>query len=253
MFSTTKIIAVATLLLGPFDALAGAIYRRMDEVRVIQRNNNGDPQESLTLDPRVNQPSNVLTGQENGGDPGQVASLTSKNNFINFCLTQDVPLTDGQQIPTGSCSPTPMGRIAAKDKQPSCKFVFPPNLDQSLTANQPFTLKMAINNVETGFFANPNTKYYSAPQTVNGDGIIIGHSHVVIQLLAALDTIVPLDPNIFAFFKGLNEQAINGILSADVPTGLAAGAYRICSINSSTNHQPVLVNIAQHGSLDDCS
>jgi hypothetical protein len=35
-------------------------------------------------------------------------------------------------------------------------------------------------------------------------------------------------------------------------SGLPAGAYRMCSINSSTNHQPVLVNIAQHGSLDDC-
>jgi hypothetical protein len=57
-----------------------------------------------------------------------------------------------------------MGRIGAKNKQPSCKFVFPPNLDTSLTENQPFTLKLAVNNIVTGFFANPNTKYYSAPQ-----------------------------------------------------------------------------------------
>lgn len=57
-----------------------------------------------------------------------------------------------------------MGRIAAKDKQPSCKFVFPPNLDTSLTENQPFTMKMAIKNIVTGLFANPDVKYYSAPQ-----------------------------------------------------------------------------------------
>jgi len=57
-----------------------------------------------------------------------------------------------------------MGRIAAKDKQPSCKFVFPPNLDESLKENQTFTLQMAIKNVETGLFANPASKYYSAPQ-----------------------------------------------------------------------------------------
>jgi len=57
-----------------------------------------------------------------------------------------------------------MGRIAAKDKQPSAKFVFPGNLDTSLTENQTFTLKMAIKNVVTGSFANPNVKYYSAPQ-----------------------------------------------------------------------------------------
>jgi transcription initiation factor TFIID subunit 15 len=57
-----------------------------------------------------------------------------------------------------------MGRIAAKDKQPSSKFVFPQNFDKSLQPNQPFTIKMAINNLATGSFVNPNTKYYAAPQ-----------------------------------------------------------------------------------------
>jgi len=57
-----------------------------------------------------------------------------------------------------------MGRIAAKDKQPSCKFTFPGNLDESLKENETFTLQLAIRNVETGFFANPAVKYYSAPQ-----------------------------------------------------------------------------------------
>ena len=71
--------------------------------------------------------------------------------------------------------------------------------------------------------------------------------------MPSLDTTQPLDPNDFDFFKGLNAPAADGILSADVLTGLPAGDYRICSINSSTNHQPCLVNIAQHGSLDDCS
>ena len=27
----------------------------------------------------------------------------------------------------------------------------------------------------------------------------------------------------------------------------------MCSINSSANHQPAIVAVAQHGSLDDCS
>jgi hypothetical protein len=57
-----------------------------------------------------------------------------------------------------------MGHIAAKNKQPSCKFVFPPNLDASLKANQTFTLKLSIKNIETGYFANPAVKFYSAPQ-----------------------------------------------------------------------------------------
>ena len=63
---------------------------------------------------------------------------------------------------------------------------------------------------------------------------------------------MPLDPEVFVFFKGLNAPAKDGILTAEVPSGLPAGAYRMCSINTSSNHQPVLVSVAQHGSLDDC-
>ena len=76
---------------------------------------------------------------------------------------------------------------------------------------------------------------------------------MVIQSIPSLESTEPLDPEVFAFFKGLNEKADqDGNLSAEVPSGLPAGFYRMCSINSSTNHQPVLVNVAQHGSLDDC-
>jgi len=57
-----------------------------------------------------------------------------------------------------------MGRLAAKDKQPSSKFVFPGNLDASLKENQSFILKLAIRNLVTGFFSNSKFKYYSAPQ-----------------------------------------------------------------------------------------
>lgn len=57
-----------------------------------------------------------------------------------------------------------MGRIAAKDRQPAAKFVFPPNGDTSLKENQPFTVKLAVINLATGVFVNPNTKYYAAPQ-----------------------------------------------------------------------------------------
>jgi hypothetical protein len=59
--------------------------------------------------------------------------------------------------------------------------------------------------------------------------------------------------------QGLNEAAEGGILSVDVvptdpndPPGFAPGSYRLCSINAAANHQPVIVPIAQHGSLDDC-
>lgn len=211
----------------------------------------GDPQTSLALDPSQVQSNAKLTGQAGTPEAGQVNSLTSANNFINFCLTQNgVPITNGLQTKTGSCNPTIMGRILATDKLVSSKFVFPVN-NQDVAANQDFTIQMSIKNMVTGNFVNPNTNYYAAPCQVDGSGTVIGHSHVVIEKVASITSTTVLDPTLFVFFKGLNAAAANGVLSADVAGGLPAGSYRLASINTCANHQPVLGSVAQHGSFDD--
>jgi hypothetical protein len=184
-------------------------------------------------------------------EAGQVPSLTSTNNFINFCATQKgVPLTNGQQIRSGSCNPTIMGRIIATSKMPSCKFAFPQNL-ATLKANTAFTIKMNIKNLVTGNFVNAQQNYYAAPAQVDNSGTLIGHSHVVIEKVDSFQTTKVSDPNVFAFFKGLNAAAQGGVLTADVTGGLPAGTYKMSSINSAANHQPALAAVAQHGSLDD--
>lgn len=161
-----------------------------------------------------------------------------------------LPITNGKQIVAGSCNPAPMGVLAAKTRMPSGKFVFPANL-ATIEANQPFTISYAIKNLITGNFVNAQENYFAAPQTVNGEGVIEGHSHVVIEKLTGLDQTTPTDPTKFVFFQGLNGAAVNGVLTADVTDGLDAGFYRLASINSSSNHQPVLVSVAQHGTVDD--
>ncbi|KAF8167853.1 hypothetical protein B0H34DRAFT_34183 [Crassisporium funariophilum] len=213
--------------------------------------NSANAQTSTTLDPGV-----IAAGFENDGQDvptaGQVASLTSSNNFINFCLTvPNLPITNGKQVATGSCNPAPMGVIPSSDNMPSAKFVFPLNGDTTIKENTAFTIQMAVANFETGNFVNAAENYFSAPQQVNGQGQIIGHSHVVVEPLTALDQTTPTDPKKFVFFKGLNAAAVNGVLTADVTAGLPAGFYKLSSINTAANHQPVLVPIAQHGSLDD--
>lgn len=203
----------------------------------------------IALDPQV-----IATGFEKDGqqtpEANQVASLTSANNFINFCLTVDVPITNGKQIKTGSCNPAPMGVIPASNKVPSSKFVSPKNF-ATVDANKNFTIEMAIQGMETGHFVNAQSNYFSAPQQLNSKGQIIGHSHVVIEELASLTQTKPTDPNKFAFFLGLNTAAKNGILTAQVTKGLPAGFYKLSSINTAANHQPVLGPVAQHGSFDD--
>ncbi|EJF58808.1 hypothetical protein DICSQDRAFT_172632 [Dichomitus squalens LYAD-421 SS1] len=212
--------------------------------------NSNDPQSSLTLLDSVIAKGFEQNGQANA-TAGQVASLTSSNNFINFCATvPNLPITNGQQITSGSCNPAPMGVIAAQSNMPSSKFVFPKN-GATIPANQDFTIQMAIAHLNTGNFVNPDTNYFAAPQVVDSAGDITGHSHVVVEALTALDQTTVTDPTKFAFFKGLNSAAQGGVLTADVAGGLPAGTYRLSSINTAANHQPVLVAVAQHGSLDD--
>lgn len=213
--------------------------------------NNPDPQSSTTLDPRV-----IATGFLNNGqdvqEAGQVASITSNNNFINYCLTQgNLPITNGLQITSGSCNPAPIGTIPAVSLMPSSKFSNPANGD-TITANQAFTISMNIQNLDTGNFVNANENYFAAPQQLNAQGQIIGHTHVVIEAINGLADTTPTNPQTFAFFKGVNTAAVNGAVTADVTSGVPAGTYRLCSINSSSNHQPVIVPVAQHGGLDDC-
>jgi len=214
--------------------------------------NNPNVQDSLTLDPSV-----IATGFEQNGQEtpaaGQVASLTSSNNFINFCATvPNKPITNGQQIKTGSCNPAPMGIIAATTNMPSAKFVNPVNGQDVAAANTAFNMTVAINNLETGNFVNADANYYSAPQQINQAGDIIGHSHFTVQAVPSFTSTTPLDPNVFAFFKGINQAATNGQVSEAVTAGLPAGVYRACTINTDANHAPCLVAVAQHGSLDDC-
>jgi hypothetical protein len=193
-----------------------------------------------------------LGSKENGlnnATSGTAASLTSTNNFINFCLGKTI--TDGQQIKPGSCNPTPMGDLPSSDKIPSAKFVTPANL-ATVKSNTPFTMKVAFNNIELGTFTNPDSAYFAAPQQINKDGTIIGHTHFVIEAVGSLTSTKPTDPLKFAFFKGIdNATDADGTVSTDVTAGLPNGVYRLATLTTAANHQNVNVPIAQHGTVED--
>ncbi|KAF9651289.1 hypothetical protein BDM02DRAFT_3163282 [Thelephora ganbajun] len=211
-------------------------------------NNNGNggntnPQTSLTLDPSIIQ---NINGK--GQATGEADSLVSPNNFIGFCVGKTI--TNGKQVQGGSCNPTPMGDIPSVDNMPSVKFEFPSN-GGDIQPNTPFTIVMNTNGMQTGTFTNAANTYYAAPQQLNNAGQIIGHNHVVVEQIPALDSTQPTNPRVFAFFKGLNAAAVNGKLTADVTKGLPAGTYRMSSITAAANHQSVVMPVAQRGSVDD--
>jgi hypothetical protein len=145
--------------------------------------------------------------------------------------------------------------IPSVDNIPSAKFIFPPNF-AALAKNKAFTVQVVINNLETGWFTNPDSTFLSAPLVVNAEGDIMGHSHVVIEQLTGFGQTTPTDPKQFVYFKALNSPAVNGVLSTNVTGGLPAGYYRIAAIHSGANHQPSACNLCYipgmpHG-LADC-
>ncbi|KIJ21436.1 hypothetical protein PAXINDRAFT_123179 [Paxillus involutus ATCC 200175] len=216
--------------------------------------NSSSAQTSLTLLPSVIAPNFAQNGQNtNTSEPGQVPSITSTNNFINWCDTlPNMTITNGQQITSGSCNPAPMGAIPSTSNMPSAKFVSPPNL-AVVPANITFQITLAIRGMQTGFFVNPDTNYLAAPQQLNAtSGQIQGHSHIVIEALESLTQTTPTDPTKFAFFVGVNSKAdAQGQLYANVTGGLPEGTYKMSTMNSAMNHQPVLLPVAQRGSPDD--
>ncbi|KAJ6622949.1 hypothetical protein B0H10DRAFT_1787164 [Mycena sp. CBHHK59/15] len=206
-----------------------------------------DPQSSLTLLASV-----IASGFENDGQDipvaGQSSSLTSTNNYINFCGTTSLPITNGTQVRTGFCNPAPMGVLPGITNMPSSKFTYPRNGD-ILAPNAPMTVGLSVTKLATGNFADASTAYLSAPQQLT-NGQIDGHAFIIIEQLSSPSQITPTDPLNFAFFKGLNQQAQDGVLTANV-VGLPTGFYRMSSIITATNHQPALVPVMQHGLLDD--
>ena len=121
-----------------------------------------------------------------------------------------------------------------------------PALGDDVDENTTFNVQVQTQGLAAGSFTNPTVTYYAAPQELNG-GKIVGHTHVTIQTLGdSLNPSTPPDPTTFVFFKGINDDGNGqGLLSATVTGGLPAGNYRVCTMASSSNHQPVLMPVAQ--------
>ncbi|KAJ7314743.1 hypothetical protein DFH08DRAFT_426510 [Mycena albidolilacea] len=208
-------------------------------------------QDSLTIDP------SVIQNTDDGQNPpvtGQSAADLSKNNFANLCALTlpKVPLTNGLQITTGSCNPIPIGMIPSVDNMPSHKFQSPKNLD-TIASGQTFTITLATKGIQLGTFTNAQKTYFGNPQKLNAQGQIIGHTHIVMEAIDSLTTTKVTNPQNFIFFKGVNDKAdAQGNVKVDVTGGVKPGVYRMCTIVASQTHQPAIVPIAQHGSLDDC-
>jgi hypothetical protein len=145
-----------------------------------------------------------------------------------------------------------MGDIPSTQNMISSIILNPPN-GGNIAADQTFNIDLQLQGLVAGSFTNAQATYYAAPQALQG-GQIVGHTHVTVQAMGSANPSTPLDPTKFAFFKGINDAGNGkGLLSATVTGGLPAGIYRVCTMASASNHQPVLMPVAQRGAQDDCN
>ena len=137
-----------------------------------------------------------------------------------------------------------MGNIPASTNMVSTIITFP-QAGSTIPANTDFNFTLQTQNLVAGVFTNPDTTYYAAPQDLQG-GNVIGHSHVTVQTLGdSINPTTPPDPATFVFFKGINDAGNGqGLLAAAVAGGLPAGIYRVCTLGSSANHQPLLMPVS---------
>jgi len=147
-----------------------------------------------------------------------------------------------------------MGDIPAKSLMISSIITYPLPGSATIESDTTFNISVQTINLVAGSFTNADATYYAAPQALSG-GKVIGHTHVTVQDMGKnLNPTTPLDATQFAFFKGINDPGNGqGLLQATVTGGLPAGNYRVCTLTSSSNHQPVIMPVAQRGSQDDCT
>lgn len=62
-------------------------------------------------------------------------------------------------------------------------IIISPQHNQNIaSAHKNFNVVLAVDNLAAGQFTNPDTTYYSAPQQLNNEGNILGHTHITIQV-----------------------------------------------------------------------
>lgn len=147
-----------------------------------------------------------------------------------------------------------MGDIPAKTAMVSSVITFPETNGQAINSDTTFNISVQMSNLVAGSFTNADATYYAAPQALQG-GQVVGHTHVTVQDMGkSLNPTTALDATQFAFFKGINDAGNGkGLLQAVVTGGLPAGNYRVCTMASASNHQPVIMPVAQRGTADDCT
>jgi hypothetical protein len=181
-------------------------------------------------------------------------SLTSTNNFINFCAGTLLPIADGRQVTTGSCNPAPIGMIQTASNMPSVLITGPRNGD-IVEANSILKINLAVQGLESGFGVNPAENFLAAPQILGGGlGKIVGHYHLVIEELDSLNSTALNDIRKYVFHQIVKDASdTKGSIETSISDGLPEGFYRMTATIHAENYQPIVGPVSRRGSFNDAS
>ncbi|KAJ7903199.1 hypothetical protein B0H13DRAFT_2512158 [Mycena leptocephala] len=199
-------------------------------------------------------PSVIQTTDDGQNPPvaGQTAADLSKNNFANACaLTPKVRLPMVSKSPADPAIPSPLAKFPPS---PTCRLeISEPEEPRHYRLRRHLQHRPQDQKHPARHLHQRPEDVFCQPTEAQRSGQIIGHTHVVMETIDSLTTTKLSDPTKFFFFKGVNDaQDAQGNVNVPVAGGVKPGVYRMCTIVSSATHQPAIVPIAQHGSLDDC-
>ncbi|PGH03694.1 hypothetical protein GX51_03958 [Blastomyces parvus] len=220
-----------------------------------QRNFPRKQAAELCLNPSAVQRGSALDGEKEALNKDEVTpSRTSSTNFINYCNGKT--LTNGTKNKEGSCNGIPMGEIPSTKNMVST-LITSPSPGDTFKVNQPIDFKIAVRNIEMGFYTNSNVTYLSAPQSLNSKGLVQGHTHLTVEFMGPTATsIEALDASNPIWFKSVNKpnRDKGNSFTARLDGGLGkVGFYRVCTLTAAANHQPVIMPVPGRGAQDDCT
>jgi transcription initiation factor TFIID subunit 15 len=80
-----------------------------------------------------------------------------------------------------------MGKIPAVTNMVGA-IITNPKVGVQVPADTTFNIEVQTKHLSAGFFTNPTTNYYTAPQDLDKNGDIIGHCHVTVQDIGSLQS-----------------------------------------------------------------
>ncbi len=134
---------------------------------------------------------------------------------MNFCSGKQT--TNGMQIMSGSCHGIPMSKIPATKNMISAMITNPQPGDK-VTSDTTFKISVQTVHLNAGFFVNPTTNYYTAPQQLDDNGDIIGHCHVTVQDIGALKSTTPPGPRRESYLDASKKNSVTAAATNNKPS-----------------------------------